>query len=141
MRIAMAAVQPLAQTKSRLMNSRWANVAKRVMARASKHDLSGLAAELAYRSLLAIFPFFIFLAALSGYITRALELDDPTTTIIGRIGDNLPGDAASVLEGQLRGVLEAQDAGMLSFGLLFTVFAASAAMNTIVKALNRIYEF
>jgi membrane protein len=120
-------------------SSRPVALGKRLVARAGEHDLSGLAAELAYRGLLAIFPFFIFVAALSAYVTRAFGIDDPTTKIIDRIGDNLPEDAAGVLEGQLRGVLEAQDPGLLTFGLLFTIFAATAAMNTIIKALNRIY--
>ena len=125
--------------RSSIESSRPVTLGKRLAVRTAEHDLSGLAAELAYRGLLAIFPFFIFVAALSAYVTRLFGIANPTTTIIDRVGDNLPEDAASVLEGQLRGVLEAQDPGLLTFGLACTVFAAATAMNTIIKALNRIY--
>ena len=48
--------------------------------------VSGLAAELTYRFLLAIFPFFIFLASLGGMITALLAIDDPSGQIVDAIG-------------------------------------------------------
>jgi membrane protein len=113
---------------------------KRLFKETSTDDLTGLSAEMAYRLLLAMFPFFIFLAALGGFVAGSVGLDNPTQKIMDEIGTALPSDARSVLRGQLEAVLESKDAGLLSFGILGAIWGASAAMNTVIKALNRAYD-
>ncbi len=103
-------------------------------------DISGLAAELAYRMLLALFPFFIFLMALGGFIASAANIENPTERIMNNLRDTLPSDAASVLETQLDSVLSNQNGGLLTLSMLGAIWGASAAMNTIIKALNRAYD-
>src|SRR5439155_24991438 len=46
--------------------------------RLGAHDVAGLAAELAYRFFLALFPFVIFLAALGAFVARAAGVADPS---------------------------------------------------------------
>ncbi|MEO9254718.1 MAG: YhjD/YihY/BrkB family envelope integrity protein [Tepidiformaceae bacterium] len=113
---------------------------KHVAKEFSTDDISGLAAELSYRYFLALFPFFIFLAALGGFIARALNVSDPTTSFMNAVGTALPGDARSVLETQVRSVLDSQSAGLLSIGILGALWAASGAMKSLIKALNRAYD-
>ncbi|MGE3961823.1 MAG: YihY/virulence factor BrkB family protein [Dehalococcoidia bacterium] len=103
-------------------------------------DLMGGAAELAYRFLFALFPFFIFLAALSGYVTSWLDVQNPTDEIVSSIGDTLPADASGVLEEQLRGVLDNSRGGLLSFGAIAALWAASSATKTVMKWMNRVYN-
>lgn len=103
-------------------------------------DIGGLAAELSYRYFLALFPFFIFLAALGGFIAKAISVDDPTTRLMSLLGDALPADAKSVLEGQVRSVVDSQSVGLLSFGIIGALWAASGAMKSLIKALNRAYD-
>lgn len=103
-------------------------------------DIGGLAAELSYRYFLALFPFFIFLAALGGFIANAISVEDPTTRLMSLLGDALPADAKSVMEGQVRSVVDSKSVGLLSFGIVGALWAASGAMKSLIKALNRAYD-
>lgn len=103
-------------------------------------DVGGLAAELSYRYFLALFPFFIFVAALGGFIANAISVEDPTSRLMSLLGDALPADARSVLEGQVRSVVDSQSVGLLSFGIIGALWAASGAMKSLIKALNRAYD-
>jgi membrane protein len=133
-------MQSITRTKASLERTETYRLARRVARSVSKHDVPGLSAELAYRALLAVFPFLIFAGALSGYIALLFHVDNPAARIITHTGDALPADAASVLERQLQGVLEAQEPGLLWFGLIGAIIIGSAAMNTLIKAFNRIYN-
>ena len=120
--------------------SQMLTVGKRLMTEVKYDDVSGLAAELSYRFLLALFPLFIFIAALSGFITDILSIKNPSGEILQRIGDTLPADAASVLEGQLATLFEEQQGGLLSFGIVTALWAASGGMKSTMKAMNRAYD-
>jgi len=114
--------------------------AKRVAKEFSADDISGLAAELSYRFFLALFPFFIFLGALGGFAAAALSSDDPTQRLMDQIGDALPADARSILEDQVRGVLDSRSGGLLSVSIIGAIWASSGAMKALIKALNRVYD-
>ena len=58
-------------------------------------DASGMAAELAYRWLFAVFPFGIFLAALGSFIASWVGIENPAQRIVEAVGDNLPAELAS----------------------------------------------
>jgi membrane protein len=102
-------------------------------------DLGGLAAELAYRFFLALFPFFIFLAALSGFITHLFDIQNPTDRIINTIGDTLPSDVTSVIRSQLEEVISSRNLALLSVGIVGTLWAASSAVGSLIKSMNRAY--
>jgi membrane protein len=113
---------------------------KRLKDRVAEHDVSGGAAELAYRFFLAIFPFLIFLAALGGFLASAFNVDNPTDEVMSLIGDSLPEDSSSVLRTQLEGVIEQRNAGLMSLGVLAAIWAASSGINGLMKNMNRIYD-
>lgn len=113
---------------------------KRLWHEFKSDDIGGLAAELSYRYFLAIFPFFIFLTALGGFIARAADVDDPTAEVMDMLGDALPEDAQSLISGQLDAVLQSQDAGLLSIGIIGALWGASGAMKALTKALNRTHD-
>ena len=114
--------------------------AKRLIQEIRHDDIGGLAAELAYRLLLAIFPFFIFLAALGAFAAAAAGIDNPVERIMDAVGDTLPSNAAGVLRDQLEHILGERNPGLLSVGIVAAIWAASGAMNTLMKALNRVYD-
>ena len=116
-----------------------AGAAKALAKRVGDDDLGGLAAELAYRFFLALFPFFIFLAALSGFITHLFDIQNPTDRIINTIGDTLPSDVTSVLRSQLEEVISSRNLALLSVGIVGTLWAASSAVGSLIKAMNRAY--
>lgn len=113
---------------------------KRVAKEFSEDDISGLAAELSYRFFLALFPFFIFLAALGGFIAAAVSSGDPTQQLMDQIGGALPADARSILQDQVRGVLDSRSGGLLSIGIIGAIWASSGAVKALIKALNRVYD-
>jgi membrane protein len=114
--------------------------AKRLIKEIGSNDLSGAAAEMAYRFFLALFPFFLFIAALGGFISKLIGIDNPTDRIMNEIGTALPADAASVLRTQLQNVIEERNPGLLSVGIIGTIWASSSGIQTVMKALNRAHE-
>src|SRR5512136_2074610 len=108
---------------------------KQTYKKAGDDDVGNLAAGLAYRFLLALFPFFIFLAAASGFITHIFSIANPTDRIINTIGDTLPSDVTSVLRTQLQGVIDSRNGALLSVGLLLTLWSASTGIGALMKAM------
>lgn len=104
-----------------------------------RDDVSGAAAELAYRFLFALFPFLLFLVTLSGFVADWLGVDNPSQELLEEIGTALPGDARSVLQTQLDRMFEDGNAGLLSVAILGALWAASGGMKSLVKAMNRAY--
>jgi membrane protein len=86
-----------------------------------------------------LFPFFIFLAALAGFVTHIFDIQNPTDRIINTIGDTLPSDVTSVIRTQLEGVVNSRNAALLSVGLVGTLWAASSGVGSLMKAMNRAY--
>ena len=103
-------------------------------------DVLGLSAELSFRWLLAIFPLAIMIASFGGFVADSLGVTDPTERIIDAMGEQVPPEAAAALRPQLDRVLQNQDGGLLTLGLLLTIYAASAGMRSIIKGFNRAYR-
>jgi membrane protein len=96
-------------------------------------DCLGLAQQVAYSSLLAFFPAMIFLIGLLGLVDAYDDLRDFLAPIA-------PGDVLATIDR-----LQADSTGAtasLAFviGAVGAVWAASGAMNTIIKAVNRAYD-
>jgi membrane protein len=102
-------------------------------------DASGMAAELAYRWLFAVFPFGLFLAALGAFVAAALGVDNPAQKIIDGLGDNLPAGLASGIQPELERVIGQQRPGLASIGALAALWAATSGTMTVIKAMNRAY--
>ena len=103
-------------------------------------DLLGLAAELSYRWLFALFPVMIMLVVLSRFLAESLSIVDPADSIIDAVGEQLPAEAVAAIRPQLNVVLGDGSLALFSFGLLFTVYAASSGMKALIKGLNRAYD-
>ena len=120
--------------------TRAGRVLKRFAADIGRDDVGGLAAELAYRFLFAIFPFGIFVAALSAFVAHAIGFSDPTSTILGSLGDNLPPDIANMIRPQLEQVIGKTQPGLLTVGAVLALWAATGGTNAVIKGMNRAYE-
>lgn len=103
-------------------------------------DLLGLAAELSYRWLFALFPVMIMLVVLSRFVAQNLAIEDPTNSIIDAVGAQLPAEATAAIRPQLEAMVGDGSLALFSLGLLFTVYAASSGMKALMKALNRAYD-
>ncbi len=103
-------------------------------------DLLGLAAELSYRWLFALFPVMIMLVAMSRWAAESLSVTDPTDALIEAVGQQLPAEATELIRPQLETVIGEGSLALFSLGLLFTAYAASSGMKALIKALNRAYD-
>lgn len=106
----------------------------------SKDRVSDLAAGLAYRFLLALFPFFIFMAALSAFIAQVFAVDDPSGEIVANLAQALPEDAKTILTAQLAEILENGRPGLLSFGIVGALWSASSGIAAAMRAMNIAYD-
>lgn len=98
------------------------------------HKLSEVGGTLAYFFLLSIFPFLIFLNALVGFLNLSLD------QILVDLSHVAPKEVILLLEGYLRSVVSHRNTGLLSFGLLATLYSASKAIRILISVLNTAYE-
>lgn len=97
-------------------------------------DMSGMGAQLAYFFLLSFFPMLIFMVTLLPYLN--LEQGQ----IFDFMSDVMPDEVYSLIEGTLQEVLTNQNGGLLSIGILGTIWSASKGVDALMKALNRAYD-
>ncbi len=106
---------------------------KELLVRIKKVDVTGLASQLAFFFLLALFPLLIFIMTLLPF----LNLDQAGIFLM--IRDYAPESVALLIEDTVSDILEKRNGGLLSIGALATVWSASKGMNALTKALNRSY--
>jgi membrane protein len=114
-------------------------VGPRLLRSVQQDDVSGLAAELAYRFLFAVFPFGLFVAALGAFIATSLHMDNPAGRIVAGLGDNLPASIGDALRPELERLMSSPRAGLLSIGALAALWAATGGTNALVKGMHRAY--
>lgn len=96
----------------------------------------GLAAQLAFYFLLALFPALLFLVALLGY----LPIENAFGELLVALRSVAPVELIALLRGQLEQIGEGSHGGLLTLGILGAVWSSSAAMVAIIDALNRAYN-
>jgi membrane protein len=103
-------------------------------------DVGGLAADMAYHFVMALFPFLLFLVALTSFVEPVLGVNNFEQKIIDEVAKVAPPDVTSTVQSLVSNVLENQSASLLSLGLVLAIWSASGAMETVMKALNRAYD-
>src|SRR5262245_53175934 len=116
---------------------RFSRVARRLIRGIQRDDVSGLAAEIAYRFLFAVFPFGLFVSALGAFVASWLHIDNPAQQIVACLGDNLPPSIADSLRPELEQLLANARPGLLTFGAIAALWAATGGTNTLVKGIHR----
>lgn len=110
-------------------------LSRRVWHEMSADNVTGYAAQLAYYFLFSLFPFFLFLAALIGY----LPIPDLMQKIMGSLAGVMPGDAMKLVQDTVLELVTNQKGGLLSFGIIVALWSASGAVSAITDSLNRAY--
>jgi membrane protein len=98
-----------------------------------KDDISNLSAQCAYYFLFSLFPFLLFVMSLLGFLPFS------TDEVLALIHDYVPESVLAGMEENLRNILDVKRGGTLSLGLVISLIMASAAMNSIVLAVNKAY--
>ena len=103
-----------------------------------RDDALGIAAQLAYYLILALFPFILVLVSLMGTFGSE-ELASEVLTYFQRV---MPQQAYAIIETFTANIIsgQAEAPGLFTFGILFTIWAASGAFAALINALNRAYD-
>jgi membrane protein len=116
------------------------DVAKETIAELQDDDVSGLAAEMSYHSILAIFPFLLFLAGITALIDDIFSVPDLTDQIVEKAGKVMPEDAQSLLRSFTEELVAAPGGWAMAVGLFGSLWATMSCVKTAMKALNRAYD-
>lgn len=108
-------------------------VGQAVSARVGRNDVSGNAAQLAYYMLFSIFPMLLIAATLLAY----LHIDKDS--VFNMIKEFAPDQIMDFLEDNLNTLLTQKNGGLLSIGIIATLWSASNGMNAVMKSLNKAY--
>ena len=101
--------------------------------RIGKDDASGLAAQMTYHFVLAMFPMLIFLLTL----LPAFNIDQ------SRITDMLssaPSETSSIIKSVIGDVTKIASGGLLSVGLILAIWSAANGMTAIMNSFNVAYD-
>lgn len=99
-------------------------------------DIIGRSAELAYYFFFAIFPGFIFLSSLADIFSG--QQGGVRTTVMQHLASILPPQADTVLQQAF--AASGQHAGGLTFGILLTLWTATAGMSGACDTLNAVHD-
>ena len=110
------------------------SVLKHLYEKIKGDEVTGLAAQLAYYFLLSIFPLLIVAITMLPFLPVSQE------DLMEILRTYAPAESANLLESNLKDVMANQNGGLLSFGILATIWSASNGTNAIIRALNHAYD-
>lgn len=113
----------------------WTQLIKQTVAEIGKDDVLGLAAQLAYYFLLALVPAIVCVLALTSFLPA-----DSLQNFIASLSGFAPPDVVQILRDQLSSLSQGEHSGIFTFGLLIALWSSSAAMVSIISALNTAYD-
>lgn len=108
---------------------------RRVVRGVVKDDCDGHAAQIAFYFLFALFPCLLTLTTLLAY----LPVPDLFQMLLKIMGRFVPGDVMYLVRENLRALVSVQQGGLLSIGVLLSLWNSSNAMISIQVALNAAY--
>lgn len=105
---------------------------KMLIKRINEDQIFGLSSQLAYTFLFSLFPFLIFLFSILPYLGLTPE------NVVTFIKEYAPPELMKLIQTNIHQVLE-KNGGLLSFGVIATIWPMSSAIMTIRNVLNRAY--
>ena len=108
---------------------------RRTFTEVLKDDVLGMAGQLAYFFVLALFPALIFFVSLVAFLPG----DMPKQLALS-LQPMLPPAVLDIVQEQITKLTQAEPQGILTFGLVFAIWSSSAALIAIISTLNRAYD-
>jgi membrane protein len=118
----------------RLPISLW-QLVRRTGAEVLSDDVMGMAGQLAFFFVLALFPALIFFVSLVAYLPG-----DMAQQLVVSLQPVLPQAALDIVRDQIQKLTDAEPHGILTFGLLVAIWSSSGALIAIISTLNRAYD-
>ncbi len=95
-----------------------------------------VAGFIAYTGLVSLFPFIIFLFALAGFIGQTARAQEAVASLLAA----LPAEVAATLSPIVYEVLARPQPGLLTFGILGTLWVTSSGVEALRMGLTRAYD-
>lgn len=114
----------------------WWRIIWQALMRLFADEAVPLAGNIAFRILLSAFPFLIFLTALAGFVGDQRL----ATELVNYLLSVAPADIVAPLVPEIRAVLTRPRGGILSVGVLLTIWTASGGVDSVRVGLNRAYN-
>lgn len=118
------------------MSIGWRELIKRTAIEVYEDDCLGLAAQLAYYFILALFPALLFLLALASFF----PIDQVTDEVMRGLANVAPPDVVQLITGQMQRIAESDHGGLLTLGILGALWSSSSALAGLIGALNTAYD-
>lgn len=100
-------------------------------------DCMGMAAQIAYYTMLGLFPFLIFVMSLLGTFPLGESLQP---LLLEELEMQMPPEAAHYVTDTVLNILPDSSLGALSLGLLASLWGASMAVGALITTVNRAYN-
>jgi membrane protein len=107
---------------------------KKIFREFQNDQATGLAAQQAYYYMLAIFPMLILLVAIVPYLNIQPE------TALQFVDNALPPETAELLRDNVLRIISDRNGGLLTFGIIGTIWSASNGMNAFIRAMNTAFD-
>jgi membrane protein len=108
---------------------------RRTVSEVIKDDVLGMAGQLAYFFVLALFPALIFFVSLVAFIPG-----DMANQLVASLQSFAPADVHQLVADQIEKLRQGSAGGILTFGLLVAIWSSSGALIAIISTLNRAYD-
>ncbi|MGN7296389.1 YihY/virulence factor BrkB family protein [Ferdinandcohnia sp. SAFN-114] len=107
---------------------------KELILRYKEDEVGSMSAELAYFFLLSLFPFLIFLVTLIGYLPIS-QID-----VLAFVRQYAPEGTVDMIEENLNFIVNSNKGGLLSIGIIGTLWSSSNGINAVVRSFNKAYD-
>lgn len=107
---------------------------KELILRYKEDEVGSMSAELAYFFLLSLFPFLIFLVTLIGYLPIS-QID-----VLAFVRQYAPQGTVDLIEENLNFIVNSNKGGLLSIGIIGTLWSSSNGINAVVRSFNKAYD-
>lgn len=113
----------------------WRQFARDLKNEWSKDRVGDVAGSVTYFGILAIFPFLLFLVSLTGFFL------DPEiiTQLVDQLSEVAPPAVTEIIGARLTELATGASPGLLTFGVLGALWAASGGMVALMRAFNVVY--
>jgi Predicted membrane protein len=119
-------------------NFEWKKFGRSVYEKTLETDVFGNAAQVAFYFSFAFFPLLLFLVTLFGMILESTtSLQSELYQYLGQI---MPGEAFDLVRTTMDEIVKNSSGGKLTLGAFFTLWSASAGVDSLRGALNSVYE-
>jgi membrane protein len=102
----------------------------------AKDNITDWAASVTYYGFLALFPFLLFLVALASLVITPEQAEQ----LVQQLSQVAPGEVTRIVGDRIRQLGQEQNVGLLTFGALAALWAASGAVTGVMRALDVAYD-